>query len=95
MSVYVLSQLEIHDQEAYARYRAAGGPTVAQYGGEVLAYGDATVVDGSWFGPRTTVLRFASEEHARRWHDSPEYQAALPLRDAATTTNLVIVEGRS
>jgi hypothetical protein len=39
------------------------------------------------------VLEFASVEAARAWYESPGYQAAIPLRQAAADANVVIVSG--
>jgi len=39
------------------------------------------------------VLEFESVAAARRWYTSDTYQAALPLRQAASDCNAVIVAG--
>ncbi len=41
---------------------------------------------------RTVVIKFASREDAKRWYNSPEYQAALPLRLEATEGTAVLVD---
>jgi uncharacterized protein (DUF1330 family) len=38
-------------------------------------------------------LRFDSLEAARNWYHSEDYQAALPLRNAAAQSRVFIVEG--
>ena len=42
---------------------------------------------------RVVVLEFPSREQAKRFYDSPEYQAILPLRLAAAEGSLLLVDG--
>ena len=42
---------------------------------------------------RQYVARFADLAALRRWHDSPEYQALVPLRMAAADVVLTAYEG--
>ena len=93
MPVYFVVQEEIHDREAMAEYgqqaRAAPSP------GKVLAVDDdAAVIEGDWHGERTVIIEFADEATFRAWYDSPEYQAALPIRLAATDSRAALVRGR-
>ncbi len=80
MSVYVIANVTILDQEKYNEYRTAGGGTLAQYGGKVLVASiDSKVLEGNP-GPVTAVVEFESMEAAQRWYDSPEYTEARKLR---------------
>jgi uncharacterized protein (DUF1330 family) len=51
------------------------------------------VLEGEWHGNQTVVLEFPSPEAARAWYESPAYQKAKSLREAAADTNAVIVAG--
>jgi uncharacterized protein (DUF1330 family) len=51
------------------------------------------VLEGEWHGDQTVVLEFESVDAARDWYTSAAYQAALPLRQAAADTNVVILSG--
>jgi len=51
------------------------------------------VIEGEWATPRTVIMRFPSPDHARRWHDDPDYQALAEHRRRAARANLVLVEG--
>jgi len=80
MSAYVIVNGTILDQEKYNEYLAAGGGTLAQYGGKILVAGaDSKVFEGNP-GPLTAVVEFESMEAAQRWYDSPEYTEARKLR---------------
>jgi uncharacterized protein (DUF1330 family) len=39
------------------------------------------------------VLEFPSAEHAKRWYNSPGYQAIIQHRLKGATANLVLAEG--
>ena len=80
MSVYVIANVTILDQEKYNEYLQAGGGTLAQYGGKILtASSESKVLEGNP-GPLTVVVEFESMEAAQRWYDSPEYTAARKFR---------------
>jgi len=91
---YVIFREAMHDMAGIEAYGKAAGPTIAHAGARVLVVDDEPqVVEGSWPGNRTVVLEFDSVEAARAWYESPEYQAAVPLRQAAADADVVIVAG--
>lgn len=93
MSVYFIAQVEIHDAEGYAAYMAAAGPTLADGSVKILALDEQPeVIEGEWFGPKTIVMEFDSEESFRKWYDSPAYQEAAKLRATATTARSALVK---
>ena len=94
MSVYVVAQITIHDRAEYARYEAGFLGVFQRFNGELLAVSEnPTVVEGHWPCTRTVLIRFPSQEEARRWYQSPEYQAIAQHRFRASTGNAVIIEG--
>jgi uncharacterized protein (DUF1330 family) len=91
---YVIVTEAIHDPEGMASYAKAAGPSIAEHGAKVLVYDqNVEVVEGTWHGNSTIVLEFESVEKAREWYESPSYQEALPLRQAAADCNAVILSG--
>lgn len=89
---YVILTEEIRDPEGMKAYGKAAG--AAMGGVKVLAV-DAKpqVLEGNWHGHQTVVLEFESVEAAQAWYDSDAYRAARELRQAAATTNAVILSG--
>ena len=74
--------------------QAAAPPTVAQYGGRFLARGGQIEnLEGDWSPRRVVIIEFPSLERARAWSDSPEYASAKLLRQKASTSRLIVVEG--
>ena len=93
---YVIIQEEIHDPEGMTAYGRLSGPSLAEFGGRPLVVDDGPLVlEGTWHGNRTVILEFDSVERARQWEASPSYQAALPLRQGAATSNAIIISGFS
>jgi uncharacterized protein (DUF1330 family) len=91
---YVIFTETIRDQAGLNAYAEKALPTVLQNGGKVIvAHDDAELLEGDWHGTRTVVLEFESVDAARAWYRCPEYQGAIPLRQAAAQSNGVIVGG--
>lgn len=94
MSYYVIGHIRVLDVARWADYRARVGATLAPFGCELVMRGRVdAVLAGDWPGTDTVVLRFADAASARAWHDSPAYQALVPLREAGAEVTLVGYEG--
>ena len=94
MPAYVIVDIEITDPEQYERYKALAPATVAAYGGRYVARGGATLsLEGDWQSKRLVILEFDSLDRAQAWHDSPAYRAARTLRQSATRSRMIAVEG--
>lgn len=90
---YWLVRVDITDQEQYKLYMAANAAPFKKYGARFL------VRSGRFENPegesrsRNVVLEFPTYEIALECWRSPEYQAAIKLRQAVSTFDLVIIEG--
>jgi uncharacterized protein (DUF1330 family) len=85
VAVYFIAQYTVNDPKLYGEYQAAAAKTIAASGGEVVAFDVAAeTIEGEPPGPQTVIVKFESSEAAKAWYHSPEYQAALPKRLAAT-----------
>jgi uncharacterized protein (DUF1330 family) len=94
MKGYVIAEIEVHDEEQYADYRAAVPATIEAYGGRFLVRGgEAAVLEGDWRPNRIVVLEFDSPEQARAWYESEEYREPMALRQRASTGSLILVSG--
>ncbi|MFD4403157.1 DUF1330 domain-containing protein [Nocardia sp. NPDC058499] len=90
---YVIVTESIKDPAGMAEYGKAAAKAMAN-GVKVLAVDTKPqVLEGEWPATQTVVLEFESPEAARAWYESEEYQAAIPLRQAAADCNAVIVNG--
>ena len=94
MPAYLIGQVTIHDSAEYDKYVAGFMDAFAPFDGRVLvATEDVEVLEGAWPRTRTVVLEFPSMAHAKRWYESPNYQAIAQHRFKAATANLILAGG--
>ncbi len=94
MSAYIIADITIHDPERYNEYASLSPKFVEKHQGKyIVRGGEVDVIEGNWQPQRLVVVEFPSKEHAQAFLHDPDYQAAAALRHAATTSNLLVVEG--
>ena len=96
MPAYVIADVyEVRDQDALVEYRRRNTDAVANHGGRFLVrggeVGDARGRRGEPL--RMVVIEFPDAAAARAWWDSEEYAPLKELRQGASDTNIVLVEG--
>jgi uncharacterized protein (DUF1330 family) len=90
---YWIARIDVSDMEAYRLYISANGAALAKHGARFL------VRSGPFDNPegesrsRNIVIEFPSFQAAKDCYNSPEYQAAIPLRAAASDGDVIIIEG--
>ena len=90
---YWIVRIDITDPEQYAKYMAANALPFAKYGAKFLVRGgDFQRKEGS-ARSKQVVLEFQDYATAVSCYESSEYQAAINLREHASESDLVIVEG--
>ena len=90
---YWLVLAQITNPAQFQQYAALAGPTIASYGGRVLARGDvAEVVEGD-VPRRPYLVAFPSYAAARACFRSAAYQDAIALRAGAADFDIVVLEG--
>jgi uncharacterized protein (DUF1330 family) len=90
---YWIGRVEVSDLEQYKLYVAANALPFQQYGARFLVRGGQFENPEGESRSRNVVLEFPSYQAALDcWH-SPQYQAAIKLREAVATIDLVIIEG--
>ena len=95
MSTYIIANFTIIDQEKYNDYAGKTRTTL----GSLIQAGNAKVLimaDGDNLGTKEgkpankiVVLEFTNREIAETWYNSSDYQALIPLRQAATENSWV------
>jgi len=94
MSVYVIIDITVIDQDVYEEYVARVPALVEQYGGRYLVRGgEVATLTGDWQPERIVVLEFDSSEQVQEFYASPEYQALAPLREQSTNSRAILVKG--
>jgi len=94
MAAYFLVDIEITDDDRMREYREGVPRTVQKYGGRYLVRGSqGEIMEGNWKPRRIVVLEFPSVEQAKRWYDSEDYRQLKALRQKASNSNIILVEG--
>ena len=92
--LFVVLDISVTDQAAYARYVEAAPETIGRHGGRYLVRGGAVeTISRDWAPERFVVVEFPSRDQYEAWYNSPEYQAILPIRTSATNSRVIVVEG--
>ena len=97
MAAWVIGAIQsVKDEAGFGAYQQAAGPTVAKYGGKLVAGGNKVEVgDGNWSPAGVVVLEFESMAKAKEWYNSSEYQAVVGQRISTTDSGLIFVEAGS
>ena len=94
MPAYLIANIDVTDPAGFEEYRAGVPAVIAQYGGRYLVRGGAiSAVEGTSPFKRLVVLEFSTMEALKAFYHSPEYAPLLKLRMAASTGEVVLVEG--
>jgi uncharacterized protein (DUF1330 family) len=95
VKAFVIVQIAITDRQGYHQYEIAGHQEIFdRFSGKLVGLDEnVEIVEGSWPCTRTVVIEFPSNERARAWYESDEYQEVVGLRHGSATSNLVIVSG--
>lgn len=90
---YWMAMVDITDPEGYPRYVEANKAAFDRYGAKFLARGGQGEVFEGPAATRLVIIEFDSYQTALDCYHSPEYQAALKLREQFSTAHFAIVEG--
>lgn len=94
MPAYVIGHIEVIDPDAWQRYRSAVPATLEPHRAELMFRARlAGVLGGEHAREQVVTIRFDDLAGARRWFDSPAYQALIPLREQAARVDLLLFEG--
>jgi len=94
MPAYLIVDIDITDPVRYADYIKAVPASIAAYGGKfVVRGGKAQRLEGSWNPKRVVVLHFDTYERALEWWGSEEYREPKALRQSASVSNMILIEG--
>jgi uncharacterized protein (DUF1330 family) len=94
MAAYIIVQVDVKDPVRYEDYKRMVPGSLAKYGGRFIVRGGRTeTLEGSWAPKRFVMLEFPDVERARAWWACPEYADAKALRQATSSTEMIVVEG--
>lgn len=91
---YLIGHVTVSDAAAYAAYATAAEEAMKPFNPRLVAGGEYENLEGEAHG-RHVIFEFDSFADAKRFYESPEYQAAKTLRENAATGTFVVVEGEA
>ena len=82
MAAYLIFTHKVSDADTLNNdYLPKAVDTLGPYAPEVLVVDqDIEVIEGDSGHTRTVMLKFSDRDTAKRWYNSPEYQAVIGLR---------------
>ena len=90
---YWIVRVDIADPDRYTAYTTANAKPLARYGARFLVRAGKFENPEGASRTRNAVIEFPSYAAAVEcWH-SPDYQAAIKIREPVSTADVVIVEG--
>jgi uncharacterized protein (DUF1330 family) len=94
MKAYVIVDVKITDPDRYAEYKKLTPGSLLPFDGKfVVRGGESETLEGTWKPGRIVVLEFPSMQKARAWWASEGYAPAKALRQSASVTQMILVEG--
>jgi uncharacterized protein (DUF1330 family) len=94
MPAYLIGDLDIHDEAAFAAYRAAALEVVRRFGGRTIAIDKAPLsLEGGWSSRDMIVIEFPDMDAIRALFASPDYAPLIEARQAAARSRLIAVQG--
>jgi uncharacterized protein (DUF1330 family) len=96
MSITVIGIFKTLSLEDFALYRGQVGASIELYGGTVVRRGECAELFWNQLSANSfdtfVELSFPSMDDAKRWAESPEYSALLPVRERAMELTLFAVK---
>jgi uncharacterized protein (DUF1330 family) len=82
--VYAIALVKIKNSEKMGEYLKYASPLIAEYQGEIVSKGKVvSVFNGNADYDMVAIAEFPTSEAIDGFYNSSEYQAIIPLRDAA------------
>ncbi len=93
MTVYIINNMTVHDQDEYRTYVKGFMPIFERFGGKVLAVQNSpSAIEGVWPFDRTVLLSFPTRKAYEQWAASAAYKAIAVHRHAGTVSNVVVLD---
>ena len=94
MKAYIIVDVTVKDPARYEDYKKLTPGSLVPFEGKfVVRGGAAEILEGDWQPGRIVVLEFPSIEKAKAWWSSEGYAPAKVIRQSASVTQMILVEG--
>ncbi|MBX8813900.1 DUF1330 domain-containing protein [Ochrobactrum sp. MR34] len=92
---YWIARVDVRDDERYKDYISTAKPAFERFGANFIARGGAAHAVEGQGRARNVIIEFPSMQHALDCYNSPEYQAAVAIRQTVADGEVIIVEGNA
>jgi uncharacterized protein (DUF1330 family) len=94
MKAYIIVDVDVKDPERYETYKKLTPDSLKPFDGKfVVRGGNPEALEGDWESNRIVILEFPSAARAKAWWSSEGYAPAKAIRQAASHTRMILVEG--
>jgi uncharacterized protein (DUF1330 family) len=94
MKAYLVLDLAINDFAGFSPYITAIPAHIARHGGQYIVKGvEPTCIEGDWKPQRVVIIEFPERANAEAFLRDPAIQDLFRIRQATTTSRLVLVDG--
>jgi len=94
MKAYIIVDVTITNPSRYDDYKKLTPGSLVPFDGAFLVRGGASeTLEGEWQPGRIVILEFPSMEKAKAWWSSAGYAPAKAIRQSASVTQMIVVEG--
>lgn len=94
MPAYIIVDVKVTDPKEYDEYKKHTPGSLIPFEGKFIARGgEAFTLEGDWQPERIVILEFPTMEKAKAWWNSPGYAPAKLIRQRASHTRMIAVQG--
>lgn len=94
MNAYIIVDIKITDPVRYGDYKKLTPGSLVPFEGNFIVRGaDTETLEGDWKPERIVIIKFPSLKQAKDWWSSDLYAPAKAIRQAASITQMIMVEG--
>lgn len=92
---YWIARVDVRDAERYKDYISTAKPAFERFGANFIARGGISHAVEGQGRARNVIIEFPTMQHALDCYNSPEYQAAVAIRQTVADGEVIIVEGNA
>ena len=94
MRAYIIVDVTITNSSLYEDYKKLTLASLEPFEGKfIVRGGSAETMEGDWQPGRMVVVEFPSVQKAKDWWSSAGYAPAKAIRQSASITKMILVEG--
>ena len=90
---YLVAHIRVHDKEGFEKFKAMSGPVMSEYRGKVLVRNPKPEIRKGDQSGIAIVIEIGSIDTARSCYESDGYNEARAVRELASKSELISING--